>query len=139
MTIETTCSIIKPDAVKAGAAGHIIQRFEDEGFRIVACKKLRLTRSQAEGFYAVHRQRPFFGELVAFMTSGPVFALVLEAEDAVHRYRALMGDTDSTVAPEGTLRNLYGTNLQNNAVHGSDSVDNGVIETDYFFSRLERV
>jgi nucleoside-diphosphate kinase len=138
MTIQTSCSIIKPDAVKAGVAGKIIQRLEDEGFRIAACKKIHLTRSQAEGFYAVHRERPFFGELVEFMTSGPVFVLVLEAEDAIQRYRDLMGPTDSTKAPADTLRGLYGTDIQNNATHGSDSVENGLIETDYFFNKLER-
>jgi len=139
MTIQTTCSIIKPDAVRAGAAGKIIQRLEAEGFRIAACKKIRLTRHQAEGFYAVHRERPFFGELVEFMTSGPVFVLVLEAENAIQRYRELMGPTDSTKAPADTLRGLHGTDIQNNAVHGSDSVENGAIETDYFFNKLERV
>ncbi len=139
MTIETTCSIIKPDAVKAGVAGKIIQRLEDEGFRIAACKKIHMTQGLAEGFYAVHSERPFFGELVEFMTSGPVFVLVLQAENAIQRYRDLMGATDSEKADEGTLRNLYGTNIQNNACHGSDSVENGIIETDYFFSKLERV
>ena len=139
MTIETTCSIIKPDAVKAGVAGKIIQRLEDEGFRIAACKKVHLTQGQAEGFYAVHAERPFFGELVEFMTSGPVFVLVLQAENAIQRYRDLMGPTDSEKAGPDTLRGLYGTDIQNNAVHGSDSVENGLIETDYFFNKLERV
>ncbi len=139
MSIQTTCSIIKPDAVAAGVAGKIVQRLEDEGFRIAACKKVHLTRRQAEGFYAVHRERPFFGELVEFMTSGPVFVLVLQAEDAIQRYRDLMGPTDSTRAGPDTLRGQFGTDIQNNAVHGSDSVENGLIETDYFFSKLERV
>ena len=137
MATEITCSIIKPDAVKAGNAGNIIQRLEDEGFEIVACKKTRLTQAQAEGFYAVHAERPFFGELVEFMTSGPVYVMILRADNAIEKYRTVLGATDSTKAEEGTIRNLYGTNIQNNACHGSDSVDNGVIETSYFFNKLE--
>ncbi len=139
MAIEVTCAIIKPDAVAKGVAGSIIQRIEDEGFTIRGCKKVRLTRAQAEGFYAVHRERPFFGELVEFMTSGPVFVLKLEADDAVRRWRELMGPTDATAAPEDTLRGQFGSNIQNNAVHGSDSVENGLIETGYYFNALETV
>lgn len=136
---ELTLSIVKPDAVAAGKAGAILQRISDAGLKIRGMKMIRLTKAQAEGFYAVHKERPFFGELVEFMTSGPVVVSVLEAENAVAQYRELMGPTDSTKAPKGTLRGEFGTNIQNNACHGSDSPENAAIEIAYFFNRLELV
>jgi nucleoside-diphosphate kinase len=142
MAIEITCSIIKPDVAEKGVAGEIMAALEANDFRIVACKKVHLTTAQAQQFYAVHAERPFYGELVEFMTSGPVYVMALQGEDAIVRYRALMGPTNSDVAraeaPE-SLRAKYGENLQCNACHGSDSVANGIIETDFFFSRMERV
>ena len=135
---ELTLSLIKPDAVKKGVAGQIIGRFESEGLRIAACKKLWLTESQARAFYAVHAQRPFYGSLVTFMTEGPIFALILEGEDAVRRNREIMGATDPAKATPGTLRAQFGDSIERNAVHGSDSAENARIETDFFFSQLER-
>lgn len=136
---ELTFSIVKPDAVAAGNAGAILQMISDAGFKIRGMKLIQLTKPQAEGFYAVHKARPFFGELVEFMTSGPVVVSVLEADNAVVKYRELMGPTDSTKAPKGTIRGQYGTNIQNNACHGSDSPENAAIEVAYFFNRLELV
>ena len=118
---ERTLSIVKPDAVEKGKSGEILARFEQAGLRIVALKKIRLTPQQAEGFYAVHRQRPFFKDLVAFMTSGPVVVSVLEGEGAIARNRELMGPTDSKKAPKGTIRGDFGTEVTFNLVHGSDS------------------
>ncbi len=136
---QRTLSIIKPDAVKAGYIGDILSRFQKEGLHIVAMRMTQLSQSQAEGFYAVHRERPFFGELVEFMTSGPIVAITLEADDAIQGYRTLMGATDPAKADEGTLRKLYASNVQNNAVHGSDSPENAQIEIAYFFSALDLV
>ncbi|MDP7112537.1 MAG: nucleoside-diphosphate kinase [Myxococcota bacterium] len=142
MSHQITCSIIKPDVAEKGVAGEIIATLEANEFRILGCKKVRLTTEQAEAFYAVHAERPFYGELVQFMTSGPVYVLCLQGEDAVKRYRALMGPTNSETArveaPE-SLRSRFGTDLQCNAVHGSDSEENGILETDFFFSELDRV
>ena len=142
MSVQVTCSIIKPDVASKGVAGEIIATLEANEFRILGCKKVRLTTAQAKAFYAVHAERPFYGELVQFMTSGPVYVLCLQGEDAVKRYRALMGPTNSETAraeaPE-SLRARFGTDLQCNAVHGSDSEENGILETDFFFSRLDRV
>ena len=135
--METTLTILKPDSVEAGNAGKILAHLENEGFVIKAVKKLHLTQSQAKGFYAVHSERPFFGELVEFMTRGPVIPVVLERDDAVAHLREVMGATDSTQAAEGTVRNLYGTDIQCNAIHGSDSQENAAIETAFFFSRTE--
>ena len=134
---ERTLSIVKPDAVAKGASGEILARFEHAGLRIVALKKIQLGRQQAEGFYAVHRQRPFFGDLVAFMTSGPVVVSVLEGEGAIARNRELMGPTDSKQAPAGTIRGDFGADIERNAVHGSDGPDTARIEIAYFFDALE--
>ena len=135
--MERTFSIIKPDAVKAGKAGAIIQHFVDGGLRPIAMKMVHMTRAEAEGFYAVHKARPFFGELVQFMTRSPVFISVLEREDAVAHYRKVMGATDPAKADAGTIRKLYGSNVGENAVHGSDSLENAKIEIAYFFRETE--
>jgi len=137
MAIERTLCIIKPDAVEKRASGHIIQRLLDEGFRVVALKQTTLPRATAEGFYAVHRARPFFDELCTFMTRGPVVVIALEREDAVAHYRNVIGATDPAKAAAGTVRKLYGANVGENAVHGSDSVENGRIETGFFFAGHE--
>jgi len=134
---ERTLSIVKPDAVARGATGEILARFEKAGLRIVALKKLRLGQEQAEGFYAVHRERPFFKELVAFMTSGPVVVSVLEGEGAIGRNRELMGPTDSKKAPKGTIRGDFGTDIERNAVHGSDAPETARVEIAYFFNAME--
>jgi nucleoside-diphosphate kinase len=130
---EQTLSIIKPDAVSKGLIGNIIARFEREGLRIAAMRMLHLTRKEAEGFYAVHRERPFFPDLVEFMTSGPVVVMVLEGDDAIEHNREIMGATDPAKAAEGTLRKLYAESIQNNAVHGSDGPDTARFEIGYFF------
>jgi nucleoside-diphosphate kinase len=132
-----TFGIIKPDAVRAGDTGAIIQRLTDKGFKIRAMKMLHMSRPVAEGFYAVHRERPFFGELVEFMTSGPSVVMALEKDDAVQAWRDLMGPTDSTKAPKGTIRGDFGKNVGENAVHGSDSPENAKIELSYFFNATE--
>jgi nucleoside-diphosphate kinase len=134
---ERTLSIVKPDAVEKGKSGEILARFEKAGLRIVALKKIRLTPQQAEGFYAVHRQRPFFKDLVAFMTSGPVVVSVLEGEGAIARNRDLMGPTDSKKAPKGTIRGDFGTDIERNAVHGSDAPATARVEIAYFFNAME--
>ena len=134
MAIERTLSMIKPDAVAAGNAGNILQHFEDNGLRVVACKKTRLSQAQAEAFYAVHAARPFYKDLVAFMTEGPIFAQVLEGENAVLHHRAVMGATNPAQADEGTIRKLYATNIERNACHGSDSVENAAGEIAFFFA-----
>jgi nucleoside-diphosphate kinase len=135
--VERTLSIVKPDAVARGATGEILARFEKAGLRIVALKRLRLTRQQAEGFYAVHRERPFFADLVAFMSSGPVVVSVLEGPDAIARNRELMGPTDSRRAARGTIRGDLGTDIERNAVHGSDGPETASFEIAYFFSAME--
>ena len=132
-----TFAIIKPDAVRAGNIGNIIQRITDNGFKIRAMKMLHMTKPIAEGFYAVHRERPFFGDLVMFMTSGPSVVLALEKDNAVQSWRDLMGPTDSTKAPKGTIRGDFGANVQENATHGSDSAENAGIELSYFFNATE--
>ena len=139
MATQRTLSIIKPDAVESGHQGAIIQRLQEEGFRILALKQVALTRAQAEGFYAVHRERPFFGELCDFMTRGPIIVMALEREDAVQHYRKVIGATDPAKAEPGTIRKLFGSNVSENAVHGSDSEDNGRLECAYFFAGLELV
>jgi nucleoside-diphosphate kinase len=136
-TSRMTLAIIKPDAVRAGNIGNIIQRITDHGFKIRAMKLLQLSKPVAEGFYAVHRERPFFGELVQFMTSGPSVVLALEKENAVQAWRDLMGPTDSTKAPKGTIRGDFGTDVQENASHGSDSPENASLELKYFFNATE--
>jgi nucleoside-diphosphate kinase len=136
-TPKMTFAIIKPDAVRAGNTGKIIQRINDNGFKIRALKMIHMTKPVAEGFYAVHRERPFFGELVTFMTNGPSVVLALEKENAVQSWRDLMGPTDSTKAPKGTIRGDFGTDVQENATHGSDSAENARIELSYFFNATE--
>jgi nucleoside-diphosphate kinase len=131
--------MIKPDAMKNGHAGVILDRFIKEGYRIVALKLTKLSAEKAGEFYAVHKERPFYGELVEFMSSGPITAAILEKENAVADFRTLIGATNPAQADEGTIRKLYATSLGENAVHGSDSDDNAKIEGDFFFSILERV
>src|ERR687896_2034117 len=131
-----TFGIIKPDAVRAGKTGAVLQRVIDGGFRVRAMKLIHLTRAEAEGFYAVHRERPFFGELTEFMSSGPCVVMALEKEGAVKAWRDLMGATNPAEATEGTLRKEFGGSMGENAVHGSDSEENAGIEISYFFSWL---
>ena len=133
MAIERTLSMIKPDAVSKGLAGKILQHFEDAGLKVVACRRLTLTTAQARAFYAVHAERPFYDDLVAFMTEGPIFAQVLEGENAVAYYREVIGATNPANAAEGTVRKLYAESMSRNAVHGSDSVENAAIESAFFF------
>ena len=135
--IERTLSIVKPDAVSKGATGEILRRFEEAGLQIVALKKLCLTEEQARGFYAVHRDRPFYRDLVKFMTSGPVVASVLEGAGAVARNRELMGPTDSGQALPGTIRGDFGTDIERNAVHGSDGPETARVEIAFFFNAME--
>jgi nucleoside-diphosphate kinase len=135
--VQRTLSIVKPDAVAKGATGEILSRFEKAGLRILAIKKLRLTEGQAEGFYAVHKARPFFKDLVAFMTSGPIVVSVLEGPDAVAKNRELMGPTDSKKAPRGSIRGDFGTDIERNAVHGSDAPETARVEIAYFFNATE--
>ena len=139
MSLKKTLSIIKPDAIKAKYHGKIIDFLENKGFKIVAQKKLKLSKAQAEAFYNIHKERPFFKDLVDFMISGEIVAQVLEAENAVLFYREVMGDTNPEKAENDTLRKLYGTNIQCNAVHGSDSDENATKEISFFFSRLELI
>lgn len=139
MALQRTLAIIKPDAVAAGNIGVIINEIEKNGFQIVALKMLHLTTSQAEGFYAVHRERPFFGSLVEFMTEGPVVTMILQKENAIAAWRNLMGATDPAKAEEGTIRKKYGASLQNNATHGSDAEETAAFETRYFFNAMEIV
>ena len=135
--METTLAIIKPDAYKKGYAGKIIDRILQEGFSIKDMKQILLSKEKAEGFYDVHRARPFFGELVEFMCYGNCVVLSLERENAVNKWREVIGVTNPEEADEGTIRALYGENTGNNAVHGSDSSENGIIESNYFFSEKE--
>jgi len=135
--MQRTFAIIKPDAVAAGHQGGIIAAIQESGLRLVAVKALRLTTAQAEGFYAVHRERPFFRSLVTFMTEGPVVAMVLEGEDAIARWRNLMGPTNATVAPKDTLRGRFGTSIERNATHGSDAPETAAYEIGFFFNGLE--
>lgn len=137
MSIERTISIVKPDAVGKNVIGKIYDRFESNGLKIVAAKMKHLTRAEAEGFYAVHKERPFFGELVDFMISGPVMIQVLEGENAVAKNREIMGATNPANADEGTIRKDFADSMGENAVHGSDSVENAAIEIAYFFATTE--
>ena len=137
MALERTLSIIKPDAVKKNAIGKILARFEAAGLRVVAARMMHLSREQAEGFYAVHRQRPFFRDLVQFMTSGPVLIQVLEGENAIAKNRELMGATDPKKAERGTIRADFADSIDANAVHGSDSPDSARMEVAYFFPACE--
>ena len=133
--METTLAIIKPDAIEAGNAGRILAHLEAEGFRILALYRNRLDQAQAAAFYEVHRERPFYGSLVTFMTSGPVMPVALSREDAVAHLRRVMGATDVARAEPGTVRALYGTSIERNAIHGSDSPENAARELAFFFSR----
>ena len=135
--MERTLSIIKPDAVEQGAIGHILQTFLDAGLRIVALKLIQLDDSAAQGFYAVHKERPFFASLVEFMTSGPVVVSVLEGKNAIAKNRELMGATDSKQAEPGTIRARFGTDIERNAVHGSDAAETAKVEIAYFFNAGE--
>ena len=137
MSLERTYAMIKPDAVAAGNSGKIIDLIEKHGFRIVAMKKLKMTKEQGEAFYAVHKERPFFNSLVTFMTEGPIVALVMEREDAVKQWRDLMGATNPANAAEGTIRKLYATSIERNAAHGSDAPETAAEETRFFFSSSE--
>ena len=139
MSLQRTFAIIKPDAVAAGHVGPILAAVTEKGFRIAAMKLMHLTKSQAEGFYHVHRERPFFNDLVTFMTEGPVVAMILEKEDAIGAWRTLMGATNPAQAEEGTLRKRYGTNIERNATHGSDAEETAAFETSYFFNAMEMV
>ena len=134
MAIERTFSIIKPDATKRNLTGKIIDRFESNGLRVVASKRLHMSREQAEGFYAVHKERPFFGESVSFMISGPVVVQVLEGENAIAKNREIMGATIPADADEGTIRKDFAESIEANSVHGSDSDENAAIEIAHFFS-----
>jgi nucleoside-diphosphate kinase len=136
---ERTFAIIKPDAVERRVSGKIIQRIENEGFQIRAMKRVRLTTSEAEGFYAVHRGKGFFGSLTAFMSSGPAIVLVLEAPDAIKKWRTLMGATDPAKADAGTIRKEFGDSIERNATHGSDAPETAVYEIGYFFSGIELI
>lgn len=135
--MERTFAIIKPDAFAAGNAGKILSRIYDEGFKVVGLKKLYLSRIEAEGFYYVHKSRPFFGELTEFMSSGPCVVMVLEADGAIKKWRDLMGATNPADAPEGSLRRQFGTSVGENATHGSDAPETAAFEIGYFFSGLE--
>ena len=137
--MELTLAIVKPDSVRAGNTGRILAHLEERGFALRAVRMLRLTEAQARGFYEVHKERPFFGELVEFMTSGAVVPVALERDNAVAYLREVMGATDSKRAAPGTIRQLYGTDVQNNAIHGSDSVENAAKELAFFFSRAELI
>jgi nucleoside-diphosphate kinase len=138
MTGNQTFTMIKPTAFKKNFAGAIIRMISEAGFQIRAMKLTKLTPEQAGAFYAIHKGKPFYDSLVEFMSSGPIVAMVLEKENAVEDFRNFIGATNPENAAEGTIRKLYGTNLQQNAVHGSDSDENALIEADFFFSRLER-
>ena len=134
---QKTFSIIKPDAVASGKAGRILALLEDNGFRIVALRMTKLSQSQAEGFYAVHRERPFYASLVKFMTEGPVIVMALEREDAVKKLREVMGATNPANAAEGTVRKLYAESIERNAIHGSDAPETAAEELKFFFNSVE--
>lgn len=139
MAIERTFAMIKPDAVSRGLEGEILSRIHKAGFRIVAVKTMILTKGEAAGFYAIHRARPFFGELCEFMCSGKIFALVLEAENGIAKWRDTMGATDPKKAAPGTIRHDLGTSIGNNCTHGSDAADTAAFEIGYFFSGVEMI
>ena len=139
MAATRTFSIIKPDATRRNLTGAVTKMLEDAGLRVVASRRIRMSRDQAEGFYAVHKERPFFNDLCTFMTSGPVVVQVLEGENAVARNREVMGATNPAQADEGTIRKIYAESIEANSVHGSDSDENAAIEIDYFFKPEEIV
>jgi nucleoside-diphosphate kinase len=138
MHTNRTFTMIKPDAVANGHAGKILDHIIQAGFRVVALKYTQLSTAQAEAFYGIHRERPFFKDLVSFMTSGPIYAAILEKENAVEDFRKLIGATDPQKAEAGTIRNLFAKSIDANAIHGSDSDENAAIEGNYFFSEFER-
>ena len=135
--LQKTFSIIKPDAVATGKAGNILAHLEAAGFRVLALRMTRLSQSQAEGFYGVHRERPFFGSLVKFMTEGPVIVMALEREDAVKKLREVMGATNPANAADGTIRKLYAESIERNSIHGSDAPETAADELKYFFTTIE--
>ena len=135
--MQRTFTILKPDSVKAGNTGRIIDRLIQEGFRIRAMKVVHLTKAQAEGFYHVHKERPFFSSLVEFMSEGPIVPMVLEADNAIEKLRKVMGATDPAKADAGTIRKEFAANIERNAIHGSDGPDTAAFEIAYFFNRLE--
>lgn len=135
--MERTFAIIKPDAVAEGKSGAILAHIQNAGFKIVGMKMKRLSQVEAEGFYGVHRERPFFGSLVKFMTEGPAVVLVLEAEDAITKWRATMGATNPANAAEGTIRKIYATSIERNCVHGSDAPETAAVEIPFFFASSE--
>jgi len=137
--MDKTFSILKPDTVKAGKAGAVLGEIEKAGFRIRAMKMLHLNETQAQGFYYVHKERPFFGSLVKFMTEGPIVAMVLERENAIETLRKVMGATDPAKAEAGTIRKQFGANIERNAIHGSDGPETAAFEISYFFNQLEIV
>ena len=139
MAVTRTFSIIKPDATRRNLTGAVTKMLEDSGLRVIASKRIHMSRVQAEGFYAVHKERPFFGELCDFMTSGPVVVQVLEGDDAVKRNREVMGATNPADAAEGTIRKVFAESIEANSVHGSDSDENAAIEIDFFFKPEEIV
>ncbi len=135
--MERTLSIVKPDGVKKNVIGEVIRRFEADGIKVAAMKMIQLTKTQAQGFYAVHKERPFFDSLTDFMTSGPIVVIVLEGDDVIARNRKLMGATNFEEAEEGTIRKDYATNIEQNVVHGSDAPETAAYEIGYFFNDLE--
>jgi nucleoside-diphosphate kinase len=137
--MERTLAIIKPDAVGRGLAGKILQRIEESGFQIRAMRLVRLSKAEAEGFYAVHRERPFFKSLTEFMSSGPAVVLALEAPDAIKKWRTLMGATDPAKADGGTIRKEFGASIERNATHGSDARETSAFEVGYFFAGIELI
>ena len=137
--MERTFAIIKPDAVGRGLTGQILDRVEQAGFQIRAMRMVRLSQAEAEGFYAVHRDKPFFGSLTRFMSSGPAVVLVLEAPDAIRKWRDTMGPTDPAKAPEGTIRKAFGTSIERNATHGSDAPETASYEIGYFFRGMDLI
>ena len=137
MALERTFGIVKPDAVEKNAVGGVVEMIEKAGLKIVGLRLVKLSDAQARAFYAVHKERPFFPDLVKFMTSGPAVVMAIEGENAIARYREVMGPTDSKKAPAGTIRNKYGTNIERNAVHGSDGPDTARAELAFFFAGLE--
>ncbi len=139
MALERTFAIIKPDAVGRNLQGEILSRIHKAGFKILAIKSMRLTKEEAGGFYAVHKERPFFGELIDFMSSGKIFAMVLEAENAISKWRDIMGATDPKKAAPGTIRRDLGSSIQMNCTHGSDGPETAAFEISYFFSSLELI
>ena len=137
MSIERTFGIVKPDAVEKNAVGGVVDMVEKAGLKIVGLRLVKIADAQARAFYAVHKERPFFPDLVKFMTSGPAVVMAIEGENAIARYREVMGPTDSKKAPAGTIRNKYGTNIERNAVHGSDGPDTAKVELAFFFAGLD--